>query len=266
MSLPYFPLYVDDFEADTAHLTIEEDGAYNRLLRLCWRTPGCSVPDDPKWIMRKMRVSADDFYRVVEPLIDEYFTRGVGRVFSARLQLEYEKVGAYHKQKSDAGKASAKSKALKRNKTGPNGVDVPLQQPEPEPEPYPDIEKREANASQKKRGARLADDWVLPRDWGDWAIAEGWSESTVRLEAEKFRDYWHSKPGKDGTKLDWKATWRNWMRNSKSGKGNIYGKSSNSKDGAAAEMARRVAERFEAMDRGKGSNPAVPLLSAKQSR
>ena len=32
--LPYFPLYPTDFEADTSHLTLEEDGAYNRLLRL----------------------------------------------------------------------------------------------------------------------------------------------------------------------------------------------------------------------------------------
>ncbi|MCP5097247.1 MAG: YdaU family protein, partial [Chloroflexi bacterium] len=36
MSLPYFPMYPTDFEADTSHLTLEEDGAYNRLLRLMW--------------------------------------------------------------------------------------------------------------------------------------------------------------------------------------------------------------------------------------
>lgn len=35
MGLPYFPLYVDDYEADTPHLTLEEDGAFSRLLRLC---------------------------------------------------------------------------------------------------------------------------------------------------------------------------------------------------------------------------------------
>ena len=25
-------------------------------------------------------------------------------------------------------------------------------------------------------------------------------------------DYWCAKPGADGTKLDWEATWRNWLR------------------------------------------------------
>lgn len=29
---------------------------------------------------------------------------------------------------------------------------------------------------------------------------------------DAFRDYWISKPGKDGVKLDWTATWRNWVR------------------------------------------------------
>lgn len=31
-----------------------------------------------------------------------------------------------------------------------------------------------------------------------------------------FRDYWIAKAGKDGVKLDWLATWRNWIRNQKS--------------------------------------------------
>ena len=30
-----------------------------------------------------------------------------------------------------------------------------------------------------------------------------------------FRDYWIAKAGKDGVKLDWLATWRNWIRNQK---------------------------------------------------
>jgi hypothetical protein len=30
-----------------------------------------------------------------------------------------------------------------------------------------------------------------------------------------FRDYWIAKAGKEGIKLDWLATWRNWVRNQK---------------------------------------------------
>jgi hypothetical protein len=32
---------------------------------------------------------------------------------------------------------------------------------------------------------------------------------------EQFRDYWSAKAGSGATKLDWQATWRNWVRNQK---------------------------------------------------
>jgi hypothetical protein len=36
-------------------------------------------------------------------------------------------------------------------------------------------------------------------------------------ETKKFVDYWRAKSGRDATKLDWPATWRNWMRRSQEG-------------------------------------------------
>lgn len=33
-----------------------------------------------------------------------------------------------------------------------------------------------------------------------------------RAQTEVFVDYWRAKAGAGGTKLDWPATWRNWMR------------------------------------------------------
>ena len=37
-------------------------------------------------------------------------------------------------------------------------------------------------------------------------------------EAERFRDYWTGKAGKDGRKADWPATWRNWIRRAAEGR------------------------------------------------
>lgn len=37
------------------------------------------------------------------------------------------------------------------------------------------------------------------------------------LEAARFVDFWAAKSGKDATKADWHATWRNWIRNSRGG-------------------------------------------------
>jgi uncharacterized protein YdaU (DUF1376 family) len=91
MSLAYFPLYPADYEADTSHLTLEEDGAYSRLLRLCWLTPGCSIPDEPEWIMRRMRVDADTYARVVAVVLGEFFKRRRGRLYSPLIEKWIEK-------------------------------------------------------------------------------------------------------------------------------------------------------------------------------
>lgn len=55
---------------------------------------------------------------------------------------------------------------------------------------------------------------MLPKAWGEWALAEfpHWDRAKVLREAETFRDHWVAKSGKDATKLDWEATWRNWCR------------------------------------------------------
>ena len=65
-----------------------------------------------------------------------------------------------------------------------------------------------------KAATRLPDDWVLPKAWGDWALHDrpDMTADDVRKEAEVFADYWHAKAGADAKKLDWQATWRNWVR------------------------------------------------------
>jgi hypothetical protein len=61
------------------------------------------------------------------------------------------------------------------------------------------------------RGARLPDDWSPSEE--DRAFARSLGVAVDR-EAASFRDYWHSKPGADGRKVNWSATWRNWVRRS----------------------------------------------------
>jgi hypothetical protein len=62
------------------------------------------------------------------------------------------------------------------------------------------------------RGSRLPKEWALPKPWGEWAVEHypHWSPDTVRLIGTKFANHWHAKSGKDATKLDWEATWKNW--------------------------------------------------------
>jgi hypothetical protein len=72
-----------------------------------------------------------------------------------------------------------------------------------------------------KRGSRLAQDWFLSKSMGDWATKER-PDLDVRQVAEQFKDYWIAQAGQKGVKLDWDATWRNWVRNTKAVKPNPY--------------------------------------------
>ena len=221
--LPSMPLYVDAFEADTAHLTLEEDGAYNRLLRLCWRSPECSVPDEREWIQRRLRVDAETYDRVVAPLLAEFFTRDQGRIWQKRQRQEYGYVTTVVERRREAGRKGGKAKALKRSDIDPSTARRLLEAndkqtdgkplaPTPTPTPTPTLEKEAPSGASKKRAARLSPDWRLPKDWGDWASEQGLDEVGIRREADRFRDYWIAKAGKDGAKLDWMAVWRNWIR------------------------------------------------------
>lgn len=75
MNLPYFPLYVGDFEADTSHLTPEQDGVYNRLLRAMWRSPNCALAYDEADLRRRLRLTAQQWKRSFEPLVRDGLVR-----------------------------------------------------------------------------------------------------------------------------------------------------------------------------------------------
>jgi hypothetical protein len=85
---------------------------------------------------------------------------------------------------------------------------------EPSKEPSRNISSPPSSAA---RGSRLPKDWVLTKKLAVWALTEQptWTAEHVRKVADSFKDHWDAKPGKDGRKTDWDATWRNWVRNSK---------------------------------------------------
>jgi hypothetical protein len=62
------------------------------------------------------------------------------------------------------------------------------------------------------RGTRLSQEWDLPQEWGDWAEQQGMTPEAIIRECDKFKDFWIAKSGAGGTKNNWEATWRNWIR------------------------------------------------------
>jgi len=160
MSLPYFPMFPADFDADTGHLTLAEDGAYNRLLRLQWRCPGCKMPGDMEWIFRKAKAVTEADRAVIESVIAEFFTRKGGKIWNARLLKEHVKSDVAHSKRVAAGSKGGAAKARKTKETAhSNAVAMPKQpEPEPEPEPEEDTSSLQSEVSSKAAAAVRAGD------------------------------------------------------------------------------------------------------------
>ena len=105
MSFPALPLWTDAYIGDTDHLTFTEHGVYLRLLMLIWRTPGCRIPNDKNWIMRRLRTSEDEYENLVKPIIEEFCQSTGNYVTQKRLQSELEYVKGKSKKQSDRAKS-----------------------------------------------------------------------------------------------------------------------------------------------------------------
>lgn len=69
---PALPLFTDAYLADTRHLSTEEHGAYLLLLMCAWRTRGCALRDDDRFLARIVGVSAQRWRRI-KPVMREFF-------------------------------------------------------------------------------------------------------------------------------------------------------------------------------------------------
>lgn len=166
----------------------------------------------------------------VSALLEHRFLIGEPGARAIHDWQEHNPYAASKGQRIEKGKQAAAARWEKKNPAKSKGVDATSMPsacrehattiaeqcpPAPAPAPTQPLEakaKTKADAPSAKRGQRLAPDWQ-PSD-ADVAFAV---EHRVnwRQEAESFRDYWCAKSGSDAAKLDWSATWRNWVRRSR---------------------------------------------------
>jgi len=69
----------------------------------------------------------------------------------------------------------------------------------------------ETKKEKKTLGKRLASDFSFPKEWEEFCQTERPELSPVKT-FDQFKDYWIAQAGQKGVKLDWFATWRNWVR------------------------------------------------------
>lgn len=105
------------------------------------------------------------------------------------------------------------SKLKEKTITWDDSTNAPRILPEPSPTEV-EVEVGKGRGKDAARGTRLPPDWTLPEDWRLWAQREcpHWTPQFTTRVADDFRDYWLGAP--KGTKVDWLATWRKWVRSS----------------------------------------------------
>ena len=259
-TVPYFPFYPSDYLADTAHLSTEQHGAYLLMLMTAWPRGG-RLPKDPRKLARIARVSPRRWHLICDDIM-EFWTAIDDDIVSPRMAKDYQKAVSKSELRSAIGKRGGDAKALKTKKPRvAKATRLLCHSPEPEPE-----EEKKGTKVPQKKGTRLPENFVLPKDWGEWALSEGMPENRVRYEASQFRDYWIAATGAKASKLDWLATWRNWCRRSLQDRPASPAKpkgfiSEQLED--VMQFARDIDERREALgrvDSGPNDKPALPLL------
>jgi len=79
----------------------------------------------------------------------------------------------------------------------------------------------ETKREKKTLGKRLATDSCLTKEWEDFCVQQR-PELHPTKTFDQFKDYWIAQAGQKGVKLDWFATWRNWVRSTNAPKQNPY--------------------------------------------
>lgn len=207
-STPFMQFYVSDYLGDTQHLTTEQHGAYLLLMMAMWRGQG-RLPNNPEKLARIARVSPRRWHILADDIM-AFFEVDGDEITQKRLAQEYKKAVSISEKRSVNGKLGGISKSLKNNN---QHVANAKQLPKHSQKPEPYREKDNSNELSKKNGSRLKNDWLPSAECVQFATSLGLSQADIKIEADKFRDYWISKSGAAATKIDWTATWRNWIRN-----------------------------------------------------
>ena len=208
----YYKFNIADYRKDTGHLSTIEHGIYRQLIDWYYLDEQ-PIPNETQVVIRRLRLGSDDF-KFLENVLSDFFVLEKTGYKHKRIEVE---IKDYHEQ---AEKNKNNGKLGGRPKKTQSVISGLPDESQNNPNHKP-LTTNHKPIKENKRGSRLTQDWFLTKAMGDWATQER-PDLDVRQVAEQFKDYWVAQAGQKGVKLDWDATWRNWVRNTKSAKPNPY--------------------------------------------
>lgn len=241
---PAFQVYYKDFRQDPKTICMDacDIGAYWLLIMECWDRDN-TLPDDLEELALIARVPDKKFVKMWESKIKRCFQfDGRRKVFwHKRLRAEIEKQIGWSQEQSERGKKGAEKRWAEYRKK--QGLDSDAMAPpssgmaldsssfsfsssssnfttnESVNPTLRDTPQAASPPKEKpKRGTRIPEPFMLTAKMKTYA-AEKRPTVNVIEETEKFVNHFRAATGRTATKLDWEATWRNWILNSR-GNGN----------------------------------------------
>jgi len=230
MSLPYYKRFPRDFIDGTIGLDLEVKGAYAIVLDLIYMRDG-RLEDDSKYISGQLGCSVRKWRSILEFLVSKKKLSYVnGFISNSRADKLMDEQRSFVEKQSENGNKPKKNKVQEKPELKPN---VKPNSNQSESEPESKNKKQDDKSSLKendlfetdekiielkineKRATRFVRDAYpnIPDHWILEANKIGLDTNESLSEFEQFSDYWTAKGGKDATKLDWPATWRQWCRN-----------------------------------------------------
>ena len=73
------------------------------------------------------------------------------------------------------------------------------------------LREKDAPPKGSAKATRIPENWELSAELQEWTFLEN-PRIDIKRVLDSFTDYWRSVPAAKGRKLDWDATWRNWVR------------------------------------------------------
>lgn len=213
----YYSHHIGDFRSGTFNMTRQERWIYRDMLDVYY--------DNEK----PFPVSLDEICKMVGVRNSEE-----KEIVESILLLKFElKESGYHNNRCDKEIADYRLKAETARINGGKGGRPPKNNPN-KPSGFPvgsdpvldrnpeetglkaNQEPVTKNQSIGKRGSRLTSDWKPTEEHLTFCKTER-PDLLPHDVANRFVDYWVAQPGSKGTKADWMATWRNWVRNERKG-------------------------------------------------
>jgi uncharacterized protein YdaU (DUF1376 family) len=205
----YYKFNIADYRKDTGHLSTIEHGIYRQLIDWYYLDEK-PIPTETHVVFRRLRLGSDIEFESLQNVLSDFFVEEKTGYVHKRIEVEIKDYHGQAEKNKNNGKLGGRPKKTQSVISGfPNESQInPNQEP---------ITINHKPKEKTQRGSRLANDFQFPLEWETFC-----KQTRPDLNPEKtfdqFKDYWVS--SLKGTKLDWFATWRNWVRSTNAPKTN----------------------------------------------